>query len=178
MNIKERYQKEIVSKLQKELEIKNVNAVPRIKSITISVGIPASKKDARFLEAVEKTLTRITGQKPLQTKAKKSIAGFKIREGMVVGTKVTLRGGRMWDFLDRLLTFAFPRITDFRGISEKNVDRNGNLSVGFKEYLPFPEIKPDEVDQVHGLEISIATNAGTREAGLALFKQLGFPFQS
>jgi len=178
MMIKERYNKEIIPKLQKELGDKNPNAVPRIKKISISVGIPSGQKEAKFLDTVEKTLNRISGQKPVNTLAKKSIAGFKVREGMVVGKRVTLRGERMWSFLEKLLMFTFPRITDFRGISKKNVDANGNLSVGFKEYLPFPEIKPDEVEQVHGLQVTVTTDAGTRERGLKLFTELGFPFQS
>jgi len=178
MTLKERYAKEIVPKLMKELGEKNRLAVPSVKMITVAVGISAGQKDAKFIDTVEQTLTRITGQKPVDTKAKKSVSGFKVREGMVVGKKVTLRGQRMWSFLTRLLFFAFPRITDFRGIAMGNVDATGNLSVGFREYLPFPEIRPDEVERVHGLQIVVTTDAQTRERGLALFKGLGFPFHA
>lgn len=176
MNLKERYQKEIAPKLKEELGIKNVMAIPTVKKVTISIGLPASNKDAKLAETAEKTLERITGQKPVQTKAKKSIAGFKIREGMTVGMMVTLRGDRMWDFLSRLTQTTFPRIRDFRGISPKHVDGQGNISIGFQENLAFPEIRPDEVERVHGLQITVTSNAGTRERGFALFKALGFPF--
>ncbi|MFA6161291.1 MAG: 50S ribosomal protein L5 [Patescibacteria group bacterium] len=178
MTLKERYSKEMVPNLMKVLGEKNIMAIPSIKQVTLAVGIQATQKDAKFIETVEQTLRRITGQKPVDTLAKKSVSGFKVREGMVVGKKVTLRGERMWSFLARLLTFAFPRITDFRGISSKCIDATGNLTVGFREYLPFPEIKPDEVERVHGLQIVVTTNAGTRERGMALFKEMGFPFQS
>lgn len=162
----------------KQLQETNKNAVPTVKSVSISVGMPAQQKDAKLIETVERTLVRISGQKPIDTKAKKSISGFKVRQGMVVGKCVTLRGERMWMFLEKLLNVTFPRITDFRGISDKVVDKQGNISVGFKEYLPFPEIKPDEVEKVHGLQVTVTTNAKTRERGLALFKELGFPFQT
>lgn len=178
MMLKERYTNEIVPNLMQELGEKNKMAVPKVLTITVGVGIPSGQKEAKFIETVDQTLKRITGQKTVDTKAKKSIAGFKVREGMVVGKRVTLRGRRMWDFLSKLLNFTFPRITDFRGISVKNIDSTGNLSVGFKEYLPFPEIRPDEVERVHGLQVVITTNAKTKERGLALFKQLGFPFNS
>jgi large subunit ribosomal protein L5 len=178
MTLKERYAKEIAPNLMKALAEKNRMAIPGIKQVTVSVGIQSTQKDAKFIETIEQTLRRITGQKPVDTKAKKSISGFKVREGMVVGKKVTLRGERMWSFLTRLLFFTFPRITDFRGISSKNIDATGNLTVGFREYLPFPEIRPDEVERVHGLQVVVTTNAGTRERGLALFKELGFPFHS
>ena len=178
MTLKERYSKEIVPHLMKALGEKNPMAVPAIKMVTVAVGIQSTQKDAKFIDTIEQTLTRITGQKPVDTKAKKSVSGFKVREGMVVGKRVTLRGERMWSFLAKLLTFTFPRITDFRGISAKYIDSTGNLSVGFREYLSFPEIRPDEVERVHGLQIVVTTNAGTRERGLALFKELGFPFNS
>ena len=178
MKLKERYQKEIVPHLMKALNEKNRMAVPSVTSITLSVGIQSTQKDAKFIDTIEQTLRRITGQKPVDTLAKKSISGFKVREGMVVGKRVTLRGERMWSFLEKLLTFTFPRITDFRGIPQKNLDKGGNISIGFREYLAFPEIRPDEVERVHGLQVTITTTAGTRERGLAMFKALGFPFQS
>ncbi len=178
MTLKERYQKEIVPFLQKEMGVKNVNAVPQVKQVVVSVGLSQGIKDPKMLDVVEQTLTRITGQKPVKTKAKKSIASFKIRQGMVVGTMVTLRGKRMWDFLTRLLNATFPRIRDFRGISTKLVDARGNISIGFRENLPFPEIRPDEVERVHGLQITVSTTAGNKQNGLLFLKALGFPFQS
>ncbi len=177
MKLIERYKKEIAPALKKELGDSNINAVPTVKKISVSIGIPTSQKDSKFLETVDQVLNRITGQKPVEAKAKKSISGFKIREGMVVGKFVTLRGEKMWSFLDKLLNITFPRVTDFRGISTKVVDKTGNLAVGFKEYLPFPEISPDEVERVCGLQVTVTTDAKTKERGLALFKALGFPFQ-
>ena len=176
MTLKERYNKEIATTLKKELDLKNPLSVPHVKSITVSVGLSKGLKDAKFNEIAEQTLTRITGQKPVTTKAKKSVAGFKIREGMIVGMRVTLRGERMWSFLDKLLNVTFPRVRDFRGISKKLIDTSGNISIGFHEFLPFPEISPDEVERVHGLQVTVSTTAKNRESGLALFKALGFPF--
>ncbi len=178
MTLKERYQKEIAPAFQKELGIKNIHATPQVKQVVVSVGLSQGIKDPKMLDVVEQTLTRITGQKPIKTKAKKSIASFKIRQGMVVGMMVTLRGQRMWDFLTRLLNATFPRIRDFRGISTKLVDGLGNISIGFRENLPFPEIRPDEVERIHGLEITVSTTAGNKENGLRFFKALGFPFQT
>jgi large subunit ribosomal protein L5 len=178
MTLKERYHKEIAPKLQKELGLENPVAVPKVTRVTLSVGLSQGLKDPKVLETVERTLERITGQKPVKTKAKKSIANFKIREGMVVGIMVTLRGPRMWDFLAKLTQTTFPRIRDFRGISKKHVDANGNLSVGFRENLAFPEIRPDEVERVHGLQVTVSTTAGNREAGLKLLTALGFPFSN
>ncbi len=174
--LKERYQAAIRPALMQELGIKNVMAAPRVTKVTVSVGLSQAIKEPKVLDTVEQTLLRITGQAPIKTKAKKSIASFKIREGMVVGTMVTLRGDRMWDFLTRLTQFTFPRIRDFRGISSKVVDERGNLSIGFRENLAFPEIRADEVERVHGLQITVSTTAGDRAKGLALFKALGFPF--
>jgi large subunit ribosomal protein L5 len=172
MTLKERYQAEIRPKLMQDLGIKNVMAAPKVTKVTVSVGLSQAIKDPKVLEVIERTLTRITGQKPVKTKAKKSIASFKIREGMMV----TLRGDRMWDFLTRFTQFTFPRIRDFRGISDKTVDARGNLSIGFRENLAFPEIRTDEVERVHGLQVTVSSTAGTRKNGLALFKALGFPF--
>jgi large subunit ribosomal protein L5 len=176
MTLKERYSKEIRPQLMKELGISNIMAAPKVTRVTVSVGLSQAIKDPKVMELVEQTLRRITGQKPVKTKAKKSIASFKIREGQIVGIMVTLRGDRMWDFLTRFTQFTFPRIRDFRGISDKAVDAQGNLSIGFKEHLAFPEIRTDEVERVHGLQVTISTTAGTRKNGLALFKALGFPF--
>lgn len=171
------YLKEIVPKMKKQFGYANALQVPRIQKITVNVGVGKGLKDAQFIATAEENLTRITGQKPVRTKAKKSIATFKIREGMVVGLKVTLRKKRMYDFLGKLLTFTFPRTRDFQGISESTVDKQGNCTVGFKENVAFPEMKSDELERIHGLEISVTTNARTREKGLALFTYFGFPFK-
>lgn len=176
--LKEQYQAQIVPALREQFGIKNAMAVPKVTKVMISVGLSQAIKDPKVLETVEQTLTRITGQKPVKTKAKKSIASFKIRQGMVVGMIVTLRGPRMWDFLTKLTRVTFPRIRDFRGISAKCMDAQGNASIGFKENLSFPEIRPDEVERVHGLQITITTTAGAKDRGFALLKALGFPFQN
>ncbi len=175
MQLQERFQKEIIPRLKQELGVKQTLALPKVSKIIVSVGLSQALKDPKVMETVEQTLMRITGQKPAKTKAKKSIASFKIREGMVVGAMVTLRGKRMWDFLSRLTLATFPRIRDFRGIPLSNIDLHGNLSVGFRENLAFPEIRPDEVERVHGLQVTITTTAGTRERGEKLFRALGFP---
>ena len=175
--LRELYDKKIVPALMKELGVKNRMAVPRVKAVSVNVGMTVVQlKEPKFVEAVETTLTRITGQKPVKTLAKKSIASFKIRQGMVIGQKVTLRGARMWHFLEKLINVTLPRIRDFRGISDKLVDKQGNLSIGFKEYIAFPEIRSDEVERLHGLQVVVVTDAGDRKRGLALFRQMGFPF--
>jgi len=177
MTLKERYTKEIQPALKAQLKIANPMAVPKVTAITIGVGLSQGLKDPKFLETAENVLRRITGQKPVKTKAKKSISNFKIRQGMVVGMRVTLRGPRMWHFLDKLLNVTFPRIRDFRGISATHVDATGNITVGFKEFLPFPEIRPDEVERIHGLQVTLTSTAKTRANGTALYKALGFPFK-
>lgn len=176
--VQKKYFAEVVPTLQKEFGLKNVLQVPVMKRVTINVGVGKSSKDPEFVSVVENTLTRITGQKPIRTKAKKSIASFKIRQGQVVGVSVTLRKKRMYDFLDKLLTFALPRVRDFRGLDSKAVDAQGNFTIGLRENLTFPEIRPDEIERVHGLEISISTTARSREKGLRLFTLLGFPFRN
>lgn len=175
--LREQFDKEIVPQLKKDLGVKNINAVPRVQKIVLSVGVGKLSKDAKMIEAVQNTLTRISGQKPAEARSVKAISNFKLREGQVVGYKVTLRGPRMWDFLEKLVKVAFARVRDFRGISVKHIDANGNMSLGFKEHLQFPEIKNDEVDRVHGVEVTIQTNAGTRIRGEALLRALGFPFK-
>jgi len=174
--LKQQYNTTVLPALREQFGHKNPMEVARIEKVTINVGL-SSKKDPKFIEVVEKTLERISGQKPVRTKARKAIAGFKIREGMVLGACVTLRGERMWQFLDRLVNVSFPRIRDFRGIEEKSVDRSGNFNYGFKEHVAFPEIDANAVDQLHGLQVVITTTADSREEGLALFKGLGFPFK-
>jgi len=168
----------VVAEMKKEFGYKNLMQVPRITKIVIHVGTGyKSLQDAKFLETSEETLRRITGQQPVKTLAKKSISNFKVREGMVVGLKVTLRGKRMVDFFQKLIKVALPRVRDFRGISKKVVDKTGNVSIGFKEHLVFPEIKSDEVERIHGLEVIIDTTAKTQKEGVALLTALGFPFK-
>jgi len=174
--LKEQYQTKVAATLKEEFQSKNLMAVPKIQKVTINSGL-STKRDPKFIEVLVETLRRISGQQPVVTKARLSIAGFKIRAGMPVGAMVTLRGNRMWDFLDKLVHIVFPRIRDFRGIPESAVDESGNFNYGFKEHTAFPEIRADEIEQIHGLQVSIRTTAKTREEGLALFKALGFPFK-
>ena len=177
MRLKEKYKKEIVLKLKEKFGYKNINQVPKITKAVINVGFGRHAKEKAYIEKVVEGLARISGQKPIMTKARKSISSFKIREGMIIGASVTLRGARMYDFVDKLINISFPRVRDFRGISEKIVDRGGNLTVGFKEHLAFPEIKADDVENIFGLEVSLATTAKTREEALEMFKLMGFPFK-
>lgn len=177
MRLQELYKKEILPKLKEKFGYKNNLQAPRLIKVVINVGVGRNAKDKSYVENAEKSLTRITGQKPMLTKAKKAISAFKIRQGMVIGVAVTLRGKRMYDFIDKLVNISFPRVRDFRGINDTQVDRTGNLTIGFKEHLAFPEIKADEIESTHGLEICIATTAKTREEGLELFRLMGFPFK-
>lgn len=177
MNLRERYRKEIAPALAKEFGVKNTLALPTLVRATLSVGLSAKQKDPKYLETAETVLKRVSGQKPVPTLARKSISNFKIRKGQVVGLKVTLRGPRMWDFVERLVNVTFPRVRDFRGIPPSSVDSTGNLSYGFAEYLAFPEIRPDEVERIHGVQVTLTTTARDRARGLALFKALGFPFR-
>jgi|SRR3989338_4368129 len=177
MNLKEKYQKEVIPKLKKELGLANSLALPRIVKVTLNVGIGKSKDDPKAAETAENTLRRITGQAPVYTKAKKSISAFKVREGMKVGLKVTLRGKRMWDFLNKLVGVTLPRVRDFRGLPAESIDKTGNFNIGFKEHIVFPEIKSDEVEKLHGLEVAISTTAEDNKQALALFKNLGFPIK-
>lgn len=178
MTYKEEVEKKILPKIQKDLGITNALAAPKVLKITVSAGIDAESKNSKLVDLVSDTIMRISGQKPVSTKAKKSVSGFKVREGMVVGVKVTLRGKRMYDFLQKLIHIALPRVRDFRGIEKSSVDATGNLSLGFKEHLAFPEIHTDEVEMIHGLEVTISTSAKTHERGVVLFKELGFPFSN
>jgi large subunit ribosomal protein L5 len=178
MKLKERYLKEIAPNLQKDLGIKNINAVPRLSKVTVNAGLgsfyTSGTKD--FSEFVA-NIAAITGQKPVVTKAKKAISNFKIREEMPNGVTVTLRGERMYDFIDKLVNIVFPRTRDFRGISEKSFDGKGNYSIGIKEHIVFPEINPDDIVKIHGLQACIGTTAKNNEEGLALLRALGFPFK-
>jgi len=177
-SLKKKFNTEIAAALTKEFGLTNVMSIPRIVKITLNVGLNAGNKDPKIAETVSETLSRISGQKPVETISKKSIAAFKIREGMTVGMKVTLRGERMYDFLEKLINITLPRVRDFRGLSAKSVDKNGNMSIGFKEHIAFPEIRPDEVERIHGIEVVITTTAHDRAKGLSLFRALGIPFQA
>lgn len=177
MNLRQTYNQEVKKALKEKFSIKNDLAVPKITKIALNVGVGRFTKDKSYLDNVAATIARITGQKPIMTKAKKSISAFKSRQGTVVGIAVTLRGARMYDFLEKLIKVTFPRVRDFRGVDDKKIDKNGNLSVGFREHIAFPEIKVDEAENVHGLEVNIATTAKNREQGVELFRLLGFPFK-
>ena len=175
--LKARYRDELRSRLQSERGYGNPMQVPRLEKIVVNMGVGDAVRDGRMLDAALDDLTTITGQKPLVTKARKSIAGFKLREGMAIGAKVTLRGARMWEFLDRLLSTALPRIRDFRGLSPDGFDGHGNYTIGVTEQLIFPEIDYDKVVKVRGMDITIVTTAKTDEEGRALLLALGFPLQ-
>jgi len=175
--LKTRYREEILPALRSEFEIANVMQVPGLVKIVVNMGVGEAARDSKLIEGAIKDLTAITGQKPAVTKARKSIAQFKLREGMPIGTHVTLRGDRMWEFLDRLLTLALPRIRDFRGLSPKQFDGNGNYTFGLTEQVMFHEIDQDRVDRSRGMDITVVTSAANDDQGRALLKQLGFPFK-
>lgn len=172
------YQETIVPKLKEEFGYKNIHEVPKVIKITVNRGLGEASQNAKALESSLTEISTITGQKPVVTRAKKAIAGFKIREGMPVGVMVTLRSERMYAFLDRLISLALPRIRDFRGISPNSFDGRGNYSLGVREQLIFPEISYDSIDQIRGLDISIITTAKTDEEGRALLKAMGMPFRN
>ncbi len=175
---KEKYAKTVAIQMQEKFGYKSVMAVPRIKKLVVNVGIGKIVKENDKIEEILNSLTAITGQKPVKTKAKKAIAGFKTREGMEVGIKVTLRGVRMWQFIDRLIVATLPRTRDFQGIGRKSVDSCGNINIGIREHLIFPEISPERVKHTFGLQVTISTTAVTQQEGLELFKLLGFPLKS
>jgi len=170
-----KYEKEVAPALMERFGLKNRMAVPRVTKAVINVGLKAGLKDPKYVDHAEKVIIKITGQKPVRTVAKKSIAAFKIRQGQVVGMMVTLRGKRMYDFLDKLTNVTLPRVRDFRGLSPKGIDSHGNMSIGFKEFIAFPEIKAEDTDYLHGLEVAIVTTAGDKEKGLALLRAVGLP---
>ena len=176
--LKEKYLNEVVPGLQEQFKYTNVMAIPKLDKVGVNIGLGEAVQNPKALDAALNDLTLITGQKPVVTRAKKSIAGFKLREGMPVGVKVTLRGDRMYEFVDRLLSVALPRVRDFRGVSPKSFDGRGNYSLGLKEQLIFPEIEYDKIDKLRGMEIVFATTAKTDEEGRALLKLLGMPFAS
>jgi len=177
MRLKEIYNKNIVKDLQATLGVKSVLAAPRLIKVTINSGVGRQSKDKAFIDLVVDSLTAISGQKPVLTVAKKSISAFKVREGDTVGVVASLRGQRMYDFVEKLIKITLPRVRDFRGLDEKMVDQQGNMTIGFRDQTAFAEIKVDQIDKIHGLEVVISTTAGNRTAGLALFKALGFPFK-
>jgi len=176
--LKEAYNTEFKAALQKDLGIKNVMAIPKITKIVVNMGVGEASQNAKLLDGAVADMTAITGQKPVITKARKSVANFKLREGMGVGCRVTLRGDQMWEFLDRLVNIALPRIRDFKGINEKSFDGRGNYTLGLKEQIIFPEIEYDKVDKIRGMDITICTTAATNEEGLALLKQFSMPFRN
>jgi large subunit ribosomal protein L5 len=175
--LKERYTKEIAPALIKSLNLVNVMQVPRIEKIVVNIGVGEAIDNAKALDAAVADMTQITGQKPVVNKARKSIAAFKLREGRAIGVKVTLRGERMWSFLDRLMNVALPRVRDFRGISANSFDGRGNYTLGLREQLVFPEIDYDKIDKLRGMEITIVTSAKTDEEGRQLLSMLGMPFR-
>jgi large subunit ribosomal protein L5 len=175
--LKERYTKEIISKLKKDQKYKSVMQVPRLEKIVLNIGAGDASRNSKLLDACVQDLETITGQKPVITKARKSIAGFKIREGQEIGCKVTLRGENMFNFLDKLISISLPRVRDFRGLSPRAFDGRGNYTMGIKEQLIFPEIEFDDVVKVRGMDIVLVTTAKTNEEAFALLKEIGIPFR-
>ena len=176
--LKEKYTNEVVAKLEKELGVDNINKVPRLEKIVVNMGVGAAASDSKQLDAAMADMRIITGQQPCVTRAKKSIAGFHIRAGQPIGCKVTLRGDRMWEFLDRLLAVALPRVRDFRGIPATSFDGRGNYTLGITEQLIFPEIEFDKVDRTRGMDITFVTTADDNASAKALLDALGFPFKN
>ncbi|WP_062200761.1 50S ribosomal protein L5 [Demequina salsinemoris] len=175
--LKEKYRGDIIAALREEFGYENINQVPGLTKIVVNMGVGEAAKDSKLITGAIADLTAITGQKPQVTKARKSIAQFKLREGQEIGAHVTLRGDRMWEFLDRLLSIALPRIRDFRGLSPKQFDGNGNYTFGLNEQSMFHEIDQDKIDRVRGMDITVVTTASTDAEGRSLLKQLGFPFK-
>ena len=171
------YREKIVPELKKTLGLDNVMEVPKITKITVNMGVGEAVADKKIMDNAVGDLTKITGQKPLVTRARKSVATFKVRDGLAIGAKVTLRGDRMYEFLDRLVTIAMPRIRDFRGVSARSFDGRGNYSLGVKEQIIFPEIQYDQIDQVRGMDITITTTATDNKQGRALLEAFNFPFR-
>lgn len=176
--LKEKYNNEVRDKLYKELELTNVNQVPRLEKIVVNMGVGRAAGDSKLLDGAIADLRVITGQQPMVTRAKKSIAGFHLREGQAIGAKVTLRGDRMWEFFDRLMSTALPRVRDFRGLNPKSFDGRGNYTMGLNEQLIFPEIEYDKVDKIRGMDICICTTATTDEEAKELLTMVGAPFHA
>lgn len=175
--LKQQYSKEIAPSLVKELSLKNKHEAPKVQTVIVSVGTGKSRDDKRVTEAVANTLTKITGQIPIETKARKSIAGFKLREGQKIGFKVTLRGNIMYDFIDKLINLVLPRVRDFHGINPNSFDKHGNISIGFRDQTVFPELGFDETVVLHGLQVTIVTNSGNPTYSKRLLELLGMPFE-
>ena len=178
MNLKERFKKEMIPVIQERLGLTNVNAVPKVTKVVINMGVGEAVNDKKHLESAVNDLTAITGQKPAVTKARKSVASFKIRDGWPLGCKVTLRGDRMYDFIERLVNIAIPRERDFRGLNPKSFDEQGNYSMGIKEQIIFPEINYDNIDKIRGMDVCINTSANNKEDAKVLLEVLEFPFKS
>ncbi|MGH8300880.1 MAG: 50S ribosomal protein L5 [Steroidobacteraceae bacterium] len=177
VRLQQYYREQVLTRLQRDLGIANPMEVPRITKITVNMGVGEAVADKKVMDAAIADLTKITGQKPLVTKSRKAIASFKIRAGLAIGCKVTLRGARMYEFLDRLISVAMPRIRDFRGVSPRSFDGRGNYSLGVKEQIIFPEIQYDQIDQVRGMDITITTTARDNRHGRALLEAFNFPFR-
>ena len=175
--LKDFYKETVIPKLTKDLGVKNAMQIPKLVKITVNMGVGEAVADRKVMDAAVADLTKITGQKPKLCMSKKSIASFKVRENLAIGTKVTLRGERMWEFLDRLITIAIPRIRDFRGINPRSFDGRGNYSLGIKEQIIFPEIQYDQIDQLRGMDITITTTAKDNKHGKALLEAFSFPFR-
>ncbi|MCD5405297.1 MAG: 50S ribosomal protein L5 [Desulfotomaculum sp.] len=178
LRLKEKYEKEVVKSMMEKFNYKNVMEVPKLEKVVINMGLGEAAQNPKVIDFAVNDLMTITGQRPVITKAKKSIAGFKLRKGMSIGAKVTLRGKRMWDFVDKLINVALPRVRDFRGVSQKSFDGRGNYNLGVKEQLIFPEIDYDKIDKVRGMDICIVTTAKTDEEAGELLKLLGMPFKA
>ncbi|MDQ4064348.1 MAG: 50S ribosomal protein L5 [Actinomycetota bacterium] len=176
--LKDRYREEIAPALKERFEIQNPMRIPKLEKIVVNMGVGEAAQDSRRLDGAMEDLARITGQKPQLRRARKSIAGFKIRDGMPVGARVTLRGDRMWEFLDRLITIALPRVRDFRGISPRSFDGRGNFALGLREQTIFPEISYDSIDTTRGLDVAVVTTAETDEEARELLRMLGMPFRT
>lgn len=176
-NLKEQYKSEAVAKLTEQFGYANVMQMPKITKVTLNMGVGEATSDKKLIDFATADLEKLSGQKPVVTKARKSVAGFKVREGWPIGVKVTLRGERMWEFLDRLVNIAIPRVRDFRGLNPKSFDGRGNYSMGVREQIIFPEIEYDKIDRIRGLDITITTTANTDEEGRALLGALSFPFK-
>jgi large subunit ribosomal protein L5 len=175
--LKEKYREEVAPALMKEFGLTNVMQVPTVKKIVVNIGMGEAMDNPKSLEAATNDLVKITGQRPVLTKAKKSIANFKLREGRIIGVKVTLRGEKMWALLDRLVNIALPRVRDFRGVSDKSFDGRGNYTLGLREQLIFPEIEYDSIDKLRGMELTFVTSAPNDEQAMSLLKHLGMPFR-
>jgi large subunit ribosomal protein L5 len=175
--LQERYRQEVVGKLSEEFGYKNVHQVPKVEKVVVNMGVGAATQNAKLLEKAVEELTAITGQKPLVRRARKSIANFKLRQGQAIGAMVTLRGERMWEFLDRLLTVALPRVRDFKGVSPKAFDGRGNYTLGIREQIIFPEVNYDAVEKIAGLNVTVCTTAQSDAEGKALLGHLGMPFR-